>query len=166
VDVRVEQVADDRTWALRQSVLRPHESVDQVAASDLLASAGPPPASFAALDGRGEVVGTVRVAAGEPPSVVSGLAPEGVGRWRLRGMAVRADLRNAGLGTRLLGRALAYVAGHGGGLLWCNARVPAVGLYRRAGFEVHGEPWDDPAIGPHVVMARLVESDPPGQGPG
>ncbi len=166
MDVRVEQVADDRTWALRQSVLRPHQSVEQVAASDLLLATGPPPASFAALDARDEVVGTVRVAAGDPPAVVSGLALQGVGGWRLRGMAVRADLRNGGLGNRLLDRAVAHVAGHGGGLLWCHARVPAMGLYRRAGFEVHGEPWEDSDIGPHVVMARLVEPAPPGRRPG
>ena len=71
-------------------------------------------------------------------------------------MATRHDLRGRGIGAAVLGRAVAHVAGHGGGLLWCNARLPAVPLYRRAGFFEVGEPWDDPEIGPHVVMWRLV----------
>jgi predicted GNAT family N-acyltransferase len=49
------------------------------------------------------------------------------------------------------------VTDHGGGLLWCNARVPAINLYRRGGFVEHGEMWEDPDIGPHVVMWRLVQ---------
>jgi len=50
------------------------------------------------------------------------------------------------------------VSSRGGGLLWCNARVPAVAFYERAGFEVRGEPWDEPHIGPHVAMLRRVSS--------
>jgi GNAT superfamily N-acetyltransferase len=72
-------------------------------------------------------------------------------------MATREDVRRAGIGGAVLGRIIDHVAGHGGGLLWCNARVPAVNLYRRAGFVEHGPVWNDPAIGPHVVMWRLVD---------
>ena len=36
----------------------------------------------------------------------------------------------------------------------CGAtpRTPAQPFYERAGLRAWGEPWDDPAIGPHVVM--------------
>jgi len=51
-----------------------------------------------------------------------------------------------------------HVADHGGGLLWCNARSPAVAFYRRAGFETRGDEWVDPEIGPHVAMERAVPS--------
>jgi predicted GNAT family N-acyltransferase len=44
----------------------------------------------------------------------------------------------------------------GGGLLWCNARVPAVAFYERAGFNTRGEVWNDPQIGPHIAMELLV----------
>ena len=71
-------------------------------------------------------------------------------------MATREDLRNQGIGGAVLSRAIDHVVEHGGGLLWCNARVPAMSLYRRAGFVEHGDPWDDPDIGPHVVMWRIV----------
>ncbi len=48
------------------------------------------------------------------------------------------------------------VADAGGTELWCNARMAAVGFYRRAGFEVVSEEFDVPGIGAHVVMTRPV----------
>ncbi len=73
--------------------------------------------------------------------------------WRLRGMATDADVRGAGFGADLLGAGVAHVATTGGRELWCNARVAAVGFYRRAGFEVVSEEFEVPGIGLHVVMA-------------
>ncbi len=61
----------------------------------------------------------------------------------------------------MLGAAVSHVADRGGGLLWCNARLPAVTLYTRAGFVEVGEPWTDPVIGPHVVMWRTVRPSNP-----
>jgi predicted GNAT family N-acyltransferase len=72
-------------------------------------------------------------------------------------MATSEELRGLGIGARVLDAVLAHVASHGGGLLWCNARVPAVPFYSRAGLTTHGEPWMDPDIGPHVAMWRQVE---------
>ncbi|HEX3621783.1 MAG TPA: GNAT family N-acetyltransferase [Acidimicrobiales bacterium] len=78
------------------------------------------------------------------------------GGWRLRGMATDPDVRGAGFGAALLGASLEHVASSGGTELWCNARMSAVGFYRGAGFEVLGDEFDVPGIGPHVVMAREV----------
>ena len=75
----------------------------------------------------------------------------GVPAWRLRGMATVADRRGEGLGAQVLQGLLAYCAREGGEV-WCNARTPAQSFYERAGFEVVGEPWDDPELGPHVRM--------------
>ncbi len=71
-------------------------------------------------------------------------------------MATRDDVRNIGIGSAVLGRVIDYVAERGGGILWCNARLPAMNLYRRAGFVEQGDAWEDPDIGPHVVMWRFV----------
>jgi GNAT superfamily N-acetyltransferase len=72
-------------------------------------------------------------------------------------MAVSPDRRSQGIGGLVLGRLVDHVAGHGGGLLWCNARLPAVSFYAHAGFAVHCDPWEEPRIGPHVLMWRVVE---------
>jgi predicted GNAT family N-acyltransferase len=76
--------------------------------------------------------------------------------WRLRGMATDADVRGAGFGAALLAGCIDHVAASGGGELWCNARMVAVGFYRRAGFDVVSEEFDVPGIGAHVVMSRAV----------
>ncbi len=78
------------------------------------------------------------------------------GGWRLRGMATDPDVRGAGYGAALLVACVEQVAGAGGTELWCNARMVAVGFYRKGGFEVVSEEFDVPGIGPHVVMTRLV----------
>ena len=78
------------------------------------------------------------------------------GGWRLRGMATDAGVRGAGFGAALLAGCMGHVAAAGGTELWCNARLTAVGFYRRAGFQVVSDEFDVPGIGPHVVMTRAV----------
>ena len=78
------------------------------------------------------------------------------GGWRLRGMATDADVRGTGFGAALLRGCVDHVVAEGGSELWCNARLSALGFYRRAGFEVRSDEFDVPGIGPHVVMARGV----------
>ena len=78
------------------------------------------------------------------------------GGWRLRGMATDAGVRGAGFGAALLADCVEAVAAAGGTELWCNARLAAMGFYRRAGFEVVSEEFDVPGIGAHVVMTRPV----------
>ena len=74
--------------------------------------------------------------------------------WRLRGMAVDADYQRQGCGAQLIHRCLQSVAEDGGEMLWCNARASAVGFYRRAGFEISGDEFIIPGVGPHFVMLR------------
>jgi GNAT superfamily N-acetyltransferase len=154
VEFRLDRVPAADTWELRRSVLRPLQSPGELALAD---DDAPSTATFAAIDEDGRTVGTGRVALGPPPSSLADQVPGDPPAWRLRGMATREDARHAGVGTAVLGRIIRHVGEHGGGLLWCNARVPALSLYRRAGFDGHGQAWEDPEIGPHLVMWRMVE---------
>ena len=153
--VVVQQVAAATTFPLRQQVLRPHQSVADMA---LAGDDDPRSGHFAAsFDGR--VVGTASVRP-EPPPWTSEHEPA----WRLRGMATAPPFRSQGVGAALLGAVLRHVVGHGGGLVWCNARTPATAFYARHGFALRGEPWEDPDIGPHVQMWRTVTA-PEGTAP-
>jgi predicted GNAT family N-acyltransferase len=71
-------------------------------------------------------------------------------------MATGPDVRGAGHGAAVLAASVGHVAAAGGSELWCNARMPAVGFYRRAGFEVVSDEFEVEGIGPHVVMARAA----------
>ncbi|HEV3266452.1 MAG TPA: GNAT family N-acetyltransferase [Acidimicrobiales bacterium] len=149
----VTRVQVGETLALRQAVLRPHQTLEEVA---FPGDDDPSTVAFAAVDAEGGVLSVARVTLEEAPFPIDGVVPVGTPEWRLRGMATRPDARNQGIGSAVLQTTIAHVASQGGGLLWCNARVPATGLYRRAGFTTYGEEWLDPDIGPHIVMWRLV----------
>jgi predicted GNAT family N-acyltransferase len=149
VDVRVETVPPEVTLPLRHRVLRPHLSLAEM--QPLAGERNPGVVHLAARTPDGAVVGTA-VLVPEPFARM----PDRAGAWRLRGMATEEGLRGRGIGERVLAEAIGQVARHGGGLLWCNARVPARRFYERAGFTAVGAVWDEPPIGPHVVMWREV----------
>jgi GNAT superfamily N-acetyltransferase len=143
--VVVEQVRPEITYGLRASVLRPGLAPLQVR---FPGDDNPGALHFAAYDRADRVVGVV--------AVLPEQTPDGRPGWRLRGMAVHPDERCSGVGRALLVRLFDGVARMGGGLLWCQARLPAAGFYARAGFATEGAPFDDPDFGRHVRMSRLI----------
>ncbi len=151
-ELLVGPVAQERVYALRQVVLRPHQPgvVLAVAGAD-----DPEAATMAALTGDGTAVSTACVVPEPPPEVLEGVVPPGRS-FRLRAMATAAAARDAGVGAAVLAVATGHVAGCGGSSLWCNARMAAVRFYERAGFRREGEVFEVESIGPHVVMWRPV----------
>lgn len=151
VHVDVKQVPVFFVLPLRQRVLRPHQSVSEVGFEGDATGT-----HFAAFDTSSAIVGVVSLIV-EPPD------ESGTPSWRLRGMATEPALQRHGVGRALMTGLLDFVARSGGGALWCNARLHAVGFYELFGFVVTGEVFEEPDIGPHVRMARVVEpslSDP------
>jgi GNAT superfamily N-acetyltransferase len=148
VEVRVQAVPEEITLPLRQAVLRPHMTVEELARAG---HAGPDALWCAAFDDAGEVVGTGTVSRSSPP-----WAPDEPA-WRIRAMAVAPDRRGRGIGSAVLAALLDHVRRNGGGLTWCNARTPARGLYARADFVPVGDEFEIEHIGPHYAMALRVE---------
>lgn len=146
--VVVEQVRPEVTYGLRAEVLRP--GLPPIRAR-FDGDDAPTALHYAAYDVYDRVVGVVAVLP-EP------FADDEPGH-RLRGMAVRTDRHRSGVGFALLRRVFDGVARLGGGLLWCNARLPAAEFYERGGFVRVGETWDEPDLGPHVRMRRTVTED-------
>ena len=138
----VHEVTADEILPLRQRVLRPHQQLDELREPD---DDAPGSAAFAAVDDAG-VVATGPVKRRPPPF------PSDDPGWQLGAMAVDPEHRGEGLGSAILDAILRHVDTHGGGLVWCNARVSAQGFYLRHGFEVASAPFELPDIGPHVVM--------------
>ena len=127
------------TRPLRQAVLRPHQTVDEMETDE-------PAGAFAAGAFDGDVLIAVGLAGedGEP------------GAWRVRGMATAPDARRKGAGTAVLDALVAHAIANGATRVWCNARTPARSLYERAGFRVVSEEFEIPEIGPHFVMERTI----------
>ncbi len=130
------------TRALRQAILRPHETVEQVAAHE-------PADAFA-----------VGAFAGERLVSVGFVSPDGEpGAWRVRGMATAADARGWGAGTAVLDELVRHACERGAERVWCNARTPARSLYERAGFIPISDEFQLPDIGPHFVMERVLRGE-------
>jgi ribosomal protein S18 acetylase RimI-like enzyme len=148
-EIRV--VAADRVRPLRQSVLRPHQVIEE-----MVYPGDNAPGSFhlAGLDASGEMQGIASFYVEPHP-----LQPH-EGDWRLRGMAVVPSLQGKGLGGRLVAVGLEHIREQGGRRLWCNARVSAQRFYERIGFVAEGESFEIPTIGPHYVMSIAVDPEP------
>jgi GNAT superfamily N-acetyltransferase len=148
VSLQIRPVTAADTFPLRQRVLRPHDTVDELARRW---DGDPDACHFAAVES-GTVIGSASVGRDSPP-----WAADPSPSWRLRGMATAEDRRREGVGTALLEAVIDHVRQRGGGLLWCNARMAAVSLYQHAGFTTRGDGWDDPNLGPHIAMELLVD---------
>jgi GNAT superfamily N-acetyltransferase len=176
MDVLVEQVSLAETLDLRWRVLRPHQRLDEVT---LQGDEDPDTAFYVARDAASrKVLATASVQREAPPwtphvrhgrdhagpasplevPAVARLAAgsEAATTWRLRAMATADDFRGQGLGRLVLDAIVNHVAAVGGGLLWCGARIRAVPFYERAGFSRLGDVYEEPDVGTHVLMWRVV----------
>ncbi len=139
----------DQARPLRQAVLRPHETLEQLAARE------PPDGlavgAFDDHDGDG---------GGRTPVAVGLVAPDGEpGHWRIRGMATAPAARGRGLGSAVLAELVRHALARGAVRVWCNARTPARAFYERGGFRVVSGEFELPGIGPHVRMELAVASE-------
>jgi len=142
LDPLIREITTDEVRALRHSVLRPNLAYDTT-----LYPGDDEAVHLGAFDDAGRLVGIASIyredRAGGP-----------AGGWRLRGMATDPAVRGAGYGAAVLDACIDHTAGAGASELWCNARLPAVGFYRRAGFEAGSDEFEVEGMGPHVVMTR------------
>ena len=148
MSVQIQRVTAAETFSLRQRILRPHDTFDELSLLD----DDPDTCHFVAVDD-GTVIGAASVRREKAPWNV-----ELRQSWRLRGMATAEDRRSQGVGAAIVEAVIQHVQQRGGGLLWCNARIAAVSFYEHAGFGARGESWDDPILGPHIAMEMRVRA--------
>lgn len=159
----VEQVDLERVLDLRGSVLRPGQARETLPSSLDRSSES---IHVGALEGRtagdpasGRVIAISTIGPEAAPEIVDRTGADGA--WRVRGVASDPARRGAGAG-RLVVEACTTAAWQAGApLIWCNARIGALGFYRLLGWAEHGDVFEVEGIGPHVVMSIA-----PGDGPG
>jgi len=144
--VETRLIASDETLVLRQRILRPGVGVEGcVFAGDDDTET----VHFGAYVGD-ELVGIASLYTEASPDF------EGKRGWRIRGMATDVPVQGKGFGAQMVLACLAHAQSEGGEVLWCNARTSAIGFYAKLGFEVVGEEFEIPEVGPHVVMGVVV----------
>jgi GNAT superfamily N-acetyltransferase len=138
----VRPISLERTRPLRQAVLRPHQTLQELAAHES-------PDAFAV--GVFEDGGLI--------SVGFVTREGGPGSWRVRGMATLPEHRGRGAGRAVLDALVHHAVTHGARRIWCNARTPARSLYERAGFSPASDEFELPEIGPHFLMELCPGGD-------
>lgn len=141
---------------LRSEVLRPGQPPDSL----VYPGDDAPGSLHAGTLVDGEIVGIATVYPEPMPPESAAALPDvdfdPSNAFRLRGMATRATFQGSGLGRAVLTRCIEHVREAGADVLWCNARIGALGFYERLGFSTVGDEFDIAGIGPHYVMWKDV----------
>lgn len=143
LEADVRPITAVETRPLRQQVLRPQQSVEEM----VFGCDAHPDALHLGAFQRGRLIGITSVA----PSPMPGIEAE-PGAWQMRGMAVLPGAQGQGVGRQLVDACVAHVKSQGAHTLWCNGRTSALAFYTRLGFTAIGEEFVVPHSGPHFVL--------------
>ena len=76
--------------------------------------------------------------------------------YRLRGMATDFNFQRKGYASYLMAESFKELKKRDCNMVWCNARLVAVGFYKSVGFKITGELFDIAGIGPHYYMDKEI----------
>jgi ribosomal protein S18 acetylase RimI-like enzyme len=77
-------------------------------------------------------------------------------QYQIRGMAVLEEFQKKGFGEELLKHCENEIKLKKGNLIWFNARETAVGFYKKSGYEVLGDQFEIPDVGPHYILFKSL----------
>jgi ribosomal protein S18 acetylase RimI-like enzyme len=118
--IQIEQIRPELTWRLRQQVLYPAQKLYEMEMEE---------------DNEGIHFGAFTDNA--LVGIIS-LFQNGTS-FQFRKLAVSSEFQKMGVGNSLLNRVEEFALSGGGTLIWCNARVSAIGFYIKAGYSHTGK---------------------------
>jgi ribosomal protein S18 acetylase RimI-like enzyme len=71
-------------------------------------------------------------------------------------MAILDQHQNKGLGKIVLQSCELHLKENKVELIWFNARESAIGFYRSLEYNLEGDLFDIPDVGPHVIMYKTI----------
>ncbi len=145
--IQLHPISAAETYDLRHRILRPHQPLDTCVFPYDTAPGSLHIGAFlnGQLIGIGSILPESREHATQPNN------------WRIRGMAVRENMRGTGAGGKII-QALVDYAGTQPlpAEIWCNGRANVKGFYERFGLAPEGDLFDLPATGPHLLMVKTL----------
>src|ERR1700744_4907589 len=111
--ISIEQIRPELTWRLRQEVLYPAQKLHEME-----------------LDEDNDGIHFGAFTEDKLVGIIS-LFQHGTS-FQFRKLAVAPDLQKMGIGNSLLNRVEEFAGSEGGTMIWCNARVSAIGFYLKA----------------------------------
>ncbi|OBQ55838.1 GNAT family N-acetyltransferase [Tamlana sp. s12] len=143
---QIKQISAQETYKVRLPVLRPGKPIDScVFDGDILKST-----IHFGIYLHDELIGICSFFKNSHPHILDKQ------QYQLRGMAVLEAYQGMGIGYKVLQFGEAYLKTKGIKTIWCNAREVATGFYEKCGYQIFGEPFDIPEIGPHYTMKRSL----------
>ena len=79
-------------------------------------------------------------------------------QFQLRGMATLPEYARLGYGRLLMLKVEKLLTKNNIDIIWCNARVSALGFYQSVNYKIKGKPFIVDKIGEHYMMYKLLKS--------
>lgn len=140
----VRKIEKEMTYSLRHNILRPHQKVeDCVSDTDYDENTFHVGAFY-----QEELVSVASFCVDKHPDFSDEK------QYRLRAMATLENYRKLGAGKSVVIFAENLIKEKGFSFLWCKGRTTAQEYYNKMGFKAHGEVFDYPPIGLHIIMYK------------
>ncbi len=136
MSVSIKQIHAEQTWPMRQKVMYPDFTVEQVKLKD---------------DAQGRHFGLF---AGDELTVVVSLFIKNK-NLQFRKLATLTGQQGKGYGKQMMRFILDLASAENLRMVWCNARLTAAPFYRQFGFEVFGETWQQDGY-TFVIMQKQI----------
>jgi GNAT superfamily N-acetyltransferase len=144
--VEVRNIEPEMTYGLRHSVLRPHQTVE-----DCIYDTDHEDYAFhVGAFYQGRLISIASFCVEKNPDFPIER------QYRLRAMATLEEFRKLGFGRAVVNYAEILIKEQGIDFLWCKGRTTVQEYYNKLGFKTHGEVFDYPPIGPHIVMYKKI----------
>jgi GNAT superfamily N-acetyltransferase len=118
--IHIEQIRPELTWRLRQQVLYPAQKLYEMELEE---------------DNEGVHFGAFTDSA--LVGIISLFQHDTV--FQFRKLAILPEFQKIGIGNSLLSRVEEWALSENGTLIWCNARLSAIGFYMKAGYSHTGK---------------------------
>lgn len=143
----IKRIELEMTYSLRHSILRPNQTVEACKSEtddeDTTFHVG----AFY----QGKLVSVASFCTEKHPDFL------GEKQVRLRAMATLEEFRKLGAGRSVVNFAEEIIKEMDCNLLWCKGRTSVQEYYSRLGFKAHGEVFDYPPIGLHIIMYKELD---------
>lgn len=134
--ISIHPITAEQTWPMRQAVMYPEFSIDQVKLKD---------------DVTGRHFGLF--SGGELTVVVSVFIDNG--KLQFRKLATKTDQQGKGYGRQMMQFILNLASAENLEIVWCNARLSAANFYKQFDFKLIGETWQQDGH-KFVVMEKRI----------
>ncbi|WIV13821.1 GNAT family N-acetyltransferase [Proteiniborus sp. MB09-C3] len=144
--LEIRKVNPEMTYSIRHSVLRPHQTFEDCKYDTDYADNAFHVGAFY----QGKLISVASFCVEKYPDFSIEI------QYRLRAMATLDSFRYLGAGRSIVNYAEKLLKEQDINFLWCKGRTTVQEYYKKLGFKIHGEVFDYPPIGPHIIMYKKL----------